>query len=55
MPQVALWWVAQVRQSEGVLLLALEMSQNVSNDLLVLDARDHFGSLQSVRGPRCRN
>jgi hypothetical protein len=55
MPQVALWSVAQVRQSGGVLLLALKMSQSVIDDLLVLDARDHFGSLHSVRGPSCRN
>ena len=52
---MALWSVAQVRQSGDVLLLALKMSQSVIDDLLVLDARDHFGSLHSVRGPSCRN
>ena len=49
---MALWSVAQVRQSGGVLLLALKISHHVVDDLLVLDARDQVGSLHSLRGPR---
>ena len=35
-------------QGGGVLFLIAQMSQNAIDDLLVLDARDHFGRASTV-------